>query len=327
MVLCCLIKEEPPVKNQVKRSNCAGFVALSPLIFLAVMTSRAELLAWVNDLLQINYTKVRCSLLLVLVLSSFTSPFFLSSSNAVVVSLLSEWQVPLMPKSLIQFTVEDVPLSRVKMNANQEYEYLNNFKVIQAAFKKHQIDKPVPVTALIKCKMQDNLEFMQWLKKYWDMHYPGGHYDAVARRKGAPADPNPLIASAPKTASNGAGRTAKALGTSIGQGFLLQLGMGARTTSRTGNSLGTQKEIENLTTQLEEFKLSMEGLEKERDFYFNKLRDIEILIGARVDSKDGKISESEMENLKQVQAILYSTEEGFEVPELDPGLVDEEETF
>lgn len=100
------------------------------------------------------------------------------------------------------------------------------------------------------------------------------------------ADPNPLIASAPKTASNGAGRTAKALGTSIGQfnrisyprlsqhcwrGFLLQLGMGARTTSRTGNSLGTQKEIENLTTQLEEFKLSMEGLEKERDFYFNKV--------------------------------------------------------
>jgi len=255
------------------------------------MTSRAELLAWVNDLLQINYTKIeQCG------------------SGAAYAQIIDS-------------IYQDVPLARIKMNANQEYEYLNNFKVIQAAFKKHQIDKPVPVTALIKCKMQDNLEFMQWLKKYWDMHYPGGQYDAVARRKGAPADPNPLIASgpAPKTASNGAGRTAKALGTSVG--------MGARATSRTGNSLGTQKEIENLTTQLEEFKLSMEGLEKERDFYFNKLRDIEILIGARVDSKDGKVSESEMENLKQVQAILYSTEEGFEVPELDPGLIDEEETF
>ncbi|KAA1139114.1 hypothetical protein PGTUg99_036143 [Puccinia graminis f. sp. tritici] len=134
----------------------------------------------------------------------------------------------------------------------------------------------------------------------------------------------------------------------------MSTGMGARATSRTGNTLGTQKEIENLTTQLEEFKLSMEGLEKERDFYFNKLRDIEILIGARVDSKDGNVSETEMENLKQMQAILYSTEvsktnitkncnlymisdstdhykmgfqEGFEVPEVDAGLVDEEETF
>lgn len=34
--------------------------------------------------------------------------------------------------------------------------------------------------------MQDNLEFLQWLKKYWDMNFPGGEYDAVARRKGAP---------------------------------------------------------------------------------------------------------------------------------------------
>ncbi|POW09633.1 hypothetical protein PSTT_06672 [Puccinia striiformis] len=285
------------------------------------MTSRAELVAWVNDLLQLNYTKI----------------------EQLVVG-------PLMPKSSIQFTseptnfiffflfrmvkiTEDVPLSRVKMNANQEYEYLNNFKVIQAAFKKHQIDKPVPVTALIKCKMQDNLEFLQWLKKYWDMHYPGGNYDAMARRKGAPADPNPLIAAPapPKTSSNGAaGRTGKTLGMSTGMGA-------ARATSRTGGTAGSQKEIENLTTQLEEFKLSMEGLEKERDFYFNKLRDIEILIGARVDSKDGNVSEVEMENLKQMQAIYTQqrlidhsfvfTQEGFEVPELDAGLVDEEETF
>ncbi|KAA1139113.1 hypothetical protein PGTUg99_036140 [Puccinia graminis f. sp. tritici] len=120
------------------------------------MTSRAELIAWVNDLLQFNYTKIeQCG------------------SGAAYAQIIDS-------------IYQDVPLARIKMNANQEYEYLNNFKVIQAAFKKHQIDKPVPVTALIKCKMQDNLEFLQWLKKYWDMHYPGGQYDAVARRKGAP---------------------------------------------------------------------------------------------------------------------------------------------
>lgn len=40
----------------------------------------------------------------------------------------------------------------------------------------------VPVERLVKCKFQDNLEFLQWMKKYWDTYYPGGHYDAVARR-------------------------------------------------------------------------------------------------------------------------------------------------
>lgn len=35
----------------------------------------------------------------------------------------------------------DVPMARVKMGAKQEWEYLDNFKILQAVFKKHQIDK------------------------------------------------------------------------------------------------------------------------------------------------------------------------------------------
>lgn len=33
--------------------------------------------------------------------------------------------------------------------------------------------------------MQDNLEFTQWLKKFWDAEWPGEEYDAVGRRGGA----------------------------------------------------------------------------------------------------------------------------------------------
>jgi RP/EB family microtubule-associated protein len=29
--------------------------------------------------------------------------------------------------------------------------------------------------------MQDNLEFLQWMKKYWDTHSRGEGYDAVGR--------------------------------------------------------------------------------------------------------------------------------------------------
>ena len=47
-----------------------------------------------------------------------------------------------------------------------------------------RVDKVVPVDKLMKCKFQDNLEFMQWVKRYWDQNFPGGAYDPLARRKG-----------------------------------------------------------------------------------------------------------------------------------------------
>lgn len=45
--------------------------------------------------------------------------------------------------------------------------------------------QPIPVEGLIRCKMQDNLEFTQWIKKFWDAEWPGEEYDAVGRRGGA----------------------------------------------------------------------------------------------------------------------------------------------
>ena len=35
----------------------------------------------------------------------------------------------------------DVPMSRVKFDARQEYEYLSNFKILQNYFKAKKIDK------------------------------------------------------------------------------------------------------------------------------------------------------------------------------------------
>lgn len=41
-------------------------------------------------------------------------------------------------------------MQRLKVNARMEYEYLENFKVLQKAFAKHRIDKPIPVEKLVK---------------------------------------------------------------------------------------------------------------------------------------------------------------------------------
>jgi len=40
-------------------------------------------------------------------------------------------------------------------------------------------------TKLMKAKYQDNLEVLQWIKRYYDLHNNGQEYDALARRKGA----------------------------------------------------------------------------------------------------------------------------------------------
>jgi RP/EB family microtubule-associated protein len=52
---------------------------------------------------------------------------------------------------------------------------------------------------------------------------------------------------------------------------------------------------------------TVQGLERERDFYFSKLRDIELLIQQAMEA-DPVLEEDEGSLLKQIQTILYSTE-------------------
>ena len=67
-----------------------------------------------------------------------------------------------------------------------------------------------------------------------------------------------------------------------------------------GNTAGLNAQIEDLNTQLMESKLTIEGLEKERDFYFGKLRDIEVL--AQEHENDGG------EFVQKALGVLYATE-------------------
>merc|ERR1719333_764790 len=77
-----------------------------------------------------------------------------------------------------------VPLKKVKFGAKLEHEYIHNFKLLQASFKKMGVDKIIPVDKLVKGKFQDNFEFVQWFKKFFDANYGGQEYDALAMRGG-----------------------------------------------------------------------------------------------------------------------------------------------
>lgn len=161
-------------------------------------------------------------------------------------------------------------------------------------FAKHQIERLVPVESLIKCKMQDNLEFLQWTKRFWDQYYPGGEYDAVARRKGAgaPAAAAPAPTSA-RTSGPGAARRGTTPTTAP-----------ARRTAGVGGGGAATAAVTQENNQLKE---TVAGLERERDFYFSKLRDIELLLQQACEA-DPELEKDEDSLIKQVQAILYSTE-------------------
>ncbi|KAI3386019.1 hypothetical protein SNEBB_005875 [Seison nebaliae] len=78
-----------------------------------------------------------------------------------------------------------VPMKRVKWNPRSEHEYLHNFKVLQQAFKDVSIDKMIPIEKLVKLKFQDNFEFAQWFKKFFDANYQDTNdeeYDPLKRR-------------------------------------------------------------------------------------------------------------------------------------------------
>merc|ERR1719336_2591183 len=77
-----------------------------------------------------------------------------------------------------------VPIKRVKFDSKLEHEKINNFKLLQAAFKKMNVDQTVDVDKLAKQKFQDNFEFLQWFKKFFDANYTGEEYDPVAARGG-----------------------------------------------------------------------------------------------------------------------------------------------
>jgi RP/EB family microtubule-associated protein len=137
--------------------------------------------------------------------------------------------------------------------------------------------------------MQDNLDFLQFSKRYWDQHYPGGEYDAVGRRKGG----GPPPAAAPRAAASTNAR--RPVGGSTG-------GLGARARTPQGGAASAALQQENAV-----LKETVTGLERERDFYFSKLRDIELMIQQAFE-ENPDVEKDENNILKQIQAILYSTE-------------------
>jgi len=79
-----------------------------------------------------------------------------------------------------------VPLEKVNFQARRDDEIIGNYKILQTSFTSLKIDKRVDIEALVKGKFQIHLEFLQWIKRYYEIHLPKNvEYDPLARRAAA----------------------------------------------------------------------------------------------------------------------------------------------
>ncbi|XP_031838448.1 microtubule-associated protein RP/EB family member 1 isoform X3 [Nomia melanderi] len=241
--------------------------------------SRHDMLAWVNDCLQASFTKIE---------------------ELCTGAVYCQFMDMLFPGS--------VALKRVKFKTNLEHEYIQNFKLLQGAFKKMNVDKIVPIDRLVKGRFQDNFEFLQWFKKFFDANYSRTEpYEALAMRGGE------SMGSGGSNAPHGTNAkrtTPRDVNPTKPTARIVNKVPAHRTPVKTGTvgNRGDNGKVEELSAQLMELKMSLEGLEKERDFYFGKLRDIEVMCQDCDNGDPPPI-------IQKILEVLYATEEGFAPPE------------
>ncbi|KAI8843159.1 RP/EB family microtubule-associated protein [Chytriomyces cf. hyalinus JEL632] len=211
--------------------------------------SKTELLGWLNDLLSLNYSSIeQCG-----------------SGSAFC--------------QIIDSIYGTVPITRIKFDTKNEYDYVSNYKILQAVFNKHKIERNIPIDKLIKCRYSDNLEFLQWMKKYWDAFYPGGGYNAHARREIAmKAQLRTHTAKSPTSPSlpNQLRSSVKSLqGSPTGKQSLESREWGSRPSSSKARNVEQDRKVSDLQRQVNELRAAADTLERERNFYYLKLRDLE----------------------------------------------------
>ncbi|XP_062116487.1 microtubule-associated protein RP/EB family member 1B isoform X2 [Humulus lupulus] len=205
----------------------------------AYFVGRNEILTWINNRLQLNLSRIE------------------EAASGAVQCQMIDMTYPGV-----------VPMHKVNFDAKTEYDMIQNYKVLQEVFNKLKIEKHLEVNRLVKGRPLDNLEFLQWLKRYCDSVNGGimnENYNPVERRVKGGKERN----------TKGSQKNSKSLQTNNIHNS--SSGPKQGKTYPASAAADSSSQIQALSNEITDLKLSVDVLEKERDFYFAKLRDIEIL--------------------------------------------------
>lgn len=266
----------------------------------AYFVGRHELLAFFNDLLGLQLAKIE------------------QTATGAVACQLTEYIFP-----------GSIPMSRVNWGARSDYEFVANYKLLQAAFDKNHVQRFVDVPKLIRAKYQDNLEFCQWLKAFYDQSgaYREGYDGAAVRAKGkggkkyngtmsgksggvSKPTRSTYPAAKPRVSTRTTQRPAAApLRPAENKTLLVRSEKPSKPNAVDTRLASKNAELEAKNVELEkavgELETVVSDIEKERDFYFGKLRSIELFLQIKQDQNwEACEKEDLVENLFKV---LYAT--------------------
>jgi len=275
----------------------------------AYFVGRKELLDFFNELLQLNLTKIE------------------QTASGAVACQLTDYIYP-----------GTVQMSRVNWEAKSDYEYIQNYKLLQASFTKNRIQRHVDVDRLIRAKYQDNLEFCQWMKAFHDqsgIYRPEYDPSAVrARGKGGkkvgdflnknaktfgskppPVSTRPRTGTTTTTTTTRKPTTTRPTTTTTARNTSRPLrerqpvgGSVRRKTTQSVEADATlmKKNVE-LTAKVTQLEQTVVEVEQERNFYFQKLRDVEVLM--QVQQEKGLEGIDVEKVFERVFKVLYATAE------------------
>ncbi len=304
----------------------------------AYFVGRVELLDFFNHLLDLQLSKIE------------------QTASGAIACQLTEYIFP-----------GSIPMTKVNWEAKTDYEFVNNYKLLQKAFSKHKVQRHVDVDKLIRAKYQDNLEFCQWLKAFYDQSgvvredydanavrakgkggklynellqktaskYGSKPIPAAARARGPVRAATTLASTLPKdkprvtsTTAAKATTATKPRTTPVSRPTPATTSKAPLKASENRNRTGTgpaqptkanadaqlQKKNAELESKIQELETTVLELEKERDFYFGKLRNVELMLQVKQDVNfEGCDLEGVVDNIFKV---LYATaEEDVEVAE------------
>jgi RP/EB family microtubule-associated protein len=287
----------------------------------AYFTSRKEILDFFNNLLDMNLTKIE------------------QTATGAVACQLFDYIFP-----------GAVPMKRVNWHARSDFQFIENYKILQMAMNKTNVRKHVDVDNLIRAKYQDNLEFCQWLKAFFEQAAPAVRedYNPLQRRligrggsknldaiflpnKRKALSGSSVSASAPRrrpslsaspsrrtsnaSVSSGNSNTAP-LRSSITNGPNIPKTLTTKSRTPMSSAPSNKRTVEleaerdelirkndTLKRKNAETDLILEHIEKERDFYFDKLRGIEVMLQVHEEKEDGKDPEA---LIQRIYKVLYA---------------------
>ncbi|KAH8387575.1 hypothetical protein KR093_008056, partial [Drosophila rubida] len=184
-----------------------------------------------------------------------------------------------------------VAIKRIKFRANQEHEFVHNFKLLQASFQKNIVKKEIPIERLIKGRFQDNFEFLQWFRKFFNANYNGKAYNALAARDGAAMGYGQSaigcgIHKQPTPIYGGGGRLRTINTDAVVQQHQQQEQSISRSSSQLSNSSGSAED-----TKMQSMKAYLAKTEEERNLYDAKLREVRTICAKHSNENDNSLAQ------------------------------------